>query len=138
MKKHKHSKKTDLVISCFYNSADPPTLPVGFNWAQILSTQYKKKYNVTILLHGSCIPYGLNNNTYKMKYDTINPFSDFLKKLSIENGVEIVICHLCLENDGFNDGQLLNFIKPIPFSINFIAQSQLKGSLVIYDAQSSN
>ena len=35
----------------------------------------------------------------------------------------------------YNDSELLSFIQPVPFSINFIAQSQLRGALVIYDAQ---
>jgi intracellular sulfur oxidation DsrE/DsrF family protein len=133
--KKSHRKKTNLIISCFYNSPKPPTLPVGFEWALILSSQYKKKYNVTILLHGECIPYGLNNKTYKMKYGVPNPFADFLEKLFVKYKVIIVICHLCLKNDGYNNDQLLKFVLPIPFSINFIAQSQLRGDLVIYDAQ---
>jgi intracellular sulfur oxidation DsrE/DsrF family protein len=131
-------KKTNLLISCFYNSPNPSTLPIGFDWTQIISTEYEKKYNVTILLHGECIPHGLNNKTYEKKFGVPNPFADFLEKLFVKNKVVIVICHLCLANDGYNDDQLLKFILPIPFSINFIAQSQLKGYLVIYDAQIKN
>ena len=88
-------KKTNLIISCFYNSLYPPVLPVGFNWAQILSTQYKKKYNVSILLHGECISYGLNNETYVIKYGVPNPFADFLETVFLNDHVRIVICHLC-------------------------------------------
>ena len=128
--------KTRIVISCFYGSPNPSSLPVGFSWAQILSDQYKKKYKITILLHGECIKFGLNSNTYQSKYGTPNPYADLLENLA-KNKVKIVICDLCLHNDGFNDNQLLEFVKPIPFSIDFIAQSQLRGHLVVYDAQLS-
>lgn len=129
------SKKTKLIISCFYGSNNPSVLPVGFDWAQILSTQYRTKYDITILLHGECIPYGLNNETYQMKYGTDNPFAKLLGELYFMQHVTIVICHLCLIKDGFNRNQLFKFVSPIPFSIDYIAQSQLEGKIVIYDAQ---
>lgn len=131
----KCKKKTNLVISCFYDSNIPTELPVGFGWAQILSTQYKQKYNIIVLLHGENIRYGLNNKTYKEKYGIPNPYAKFLEKLFVKNNVVIVICHLCLVKDGINDDQLLKIVLPIPFSINFIAQMQLRGALAIYDAQ---
>jgi intracellular sulfur oxidation DsrE/DsrF family protein len=133
-KNHKKNKKTHLVISCFNNTFSTQILPVGFNWGQILSTQYKKKYRVTILLHGGCIFYGLNNATYQASFGTLNPFATFLEKIFTENKVKIVICELCLRNDGYMDNQLLEFIKPVPFSINYIARAQLRGDLVIYDS----
>jgi intracellular sulfur oxidation DsrE/DsrF family protein len=128
------SKKTPIIISCFYDSLDPTSLPVGFSWAQTLYQDYGQDYNITILLHGECIQFGLNNETYEEKYNTTNPYASFLAD-QVKNGTRIVICNLCLHNDGFNDKQLLPYVKPIQFSIDFIAQSQLRGSLVVYDAQ---
>lgn len=129
------NRKTRLVISCFYGSSNPSILPVGFDWAQILSTQYRSRYDITILLHGECIRYGLNNETYQMKYGTVNPFANFLEEMHNKNHVTIVICYLCLTKDGFNRDQLLKVVTPIPFSIDYIAQSQLEGKIVIYDAK---
>lgn len=131
-----YNNKTKLVISCFYNSlSPPPDLPVGFNWTQVLVQDYSQIYDVTILIHGENIPYSLNDVAYQAKYGTPNPFADFLTEMKNKYKVKIVVCHLCLTNDGFTDSELLSFIQPVPFSINFIAQSQLRGDLVIYDAQ---
>lgn len=126
-------KKTKLVISCFYDAASTDQLPVGFSWIEILLEQYSSKYKVTILLHGNCLKFGLRCKPYFEKYHTNNPYADFLKKMH-KLGAKIVICDLCLHRDGFSNEQLLKFVKPIPFSIDFIAQSQLKGALVVYDA----
>lgn len=124
--------KQDLIISCFYNSANS-NLPVGFDWAQTLLENYKI-YNVTILLHGQNIPYGLNNKVYKKTYNLDNPYICFFQTL-VKKNLKIVICNLCLNKDGFNDSQLLPFVKPIPFSISYIAESEKCGKTVIYDAK---
>lgn len=130
-------KRTRIVISCFNDSLDPTTLPVGFSWAEVLTSLYRKKYKVTILLHGDCIKFGLNSATYISKYGTTNPYENFLCELA-EHKVKIVICDLCLQDDGFNPSELLTFVKPIPFSVDYIAQSQLKKRIVVYDAQLQN
>ena len=127
-------KKTKVIISCFYDSKNED-LPVGFSWAKTLSTEFDHKYKITILLHGECLKYGLNSETYKSKYDKSNPYKKFLTNLSKEFKVKIVICKLCLHEDNFNDEQLLKFINPINFSVDYIIQSELKKKIVIYDAQ---
>lgn len=129
----KKQEKQNLIISCFYNSANS-NLPIGFDWAQTLLENYKT-YNVTILLHGQNIPYGLNNKVYKKTYNLDNPYICFFQTLVEKYSLKIVICNLCLNKDGFNDSQLLPFIKPIPFSISYIAESEKCGKTVIYDAK---
>src|SRR5665647_1071467 len=96
-----------LVISCFYNALPPGpnNIPVGFNWANILSTSFKKKYRVTILLHGDNITYGLTDEVYQTSFGTSNPYSAYLEQLH-QQGVKIKICQLCLTNAGFNDSEL--------------------------------
>ena len=128
-----NKKKTDLIISCFYDSFST-ALPVGFDWAQTLNQQFGEKYNVTILLHGENIKYGLSNAAYFETYGVDNPWASFLLA-AMAHKVKVVICLLGLTKDGFTISQLLIGIKPVQFSIDFIAQSQLKGKLVIYDAQ---
>ncbi len=125
--------KDKIIISCFYDSLDKTILPIGFSWVETLIMLYKKKYKITILLHGGCIKYGLKSSSYYKLYNTKNPFKKFLRNLHKHN-VKIVICKYCLQKDGFTIDQLLKFIKPINFSIDYIAQKQLEGSVIIYDA----
>lgn len=128
-------KRKGLVISCFYDSLNEDSLPTGFSWAKTLATTYKNKYKITILLHGENIKYGLKSSVYENNFGVPNPYESFLYELKNKNKVNIVICHLCLENDGYTKKNVLEFIKLIDFSIDYIAQSQLKGKFVIYDAQ---
>jgi intracellular sulfur oxidation DsrE/DsrF family protein len=120
-------KKIKLIISCFNSPQNPSELPVGFQWAQDLLIHFPHKYKITLLLHGGCIKDGIKPPKPTM-------ISEFLTKLA-SHGVHVVICKLCLEQDGFKTSQLLPFIKPIKFSIDYIAESQLSGYIVIYDAQ---
>lgn len=135
-----------LVISCFYDVGTQPnpnpnidstqSYPVGFNWANVMSTEFKDDYRVTILLHGENIRYGLNNKAYTAKYGTPNPYRSFLNKLHTQ-GVKAVICHLCLTQDGYNDSDLISYVRPVKFSVDYIAKSVTKGKIVVYDAQLS-
>lgn len=125
--------KDEIVISCFYNSGNS-NVPVGFDWASVLLQQFKN-YSVTVLLHGQNIPFGLKNSVYQAKYGLNNPYSGYLLNLVKKYGLKIVICDLCLKNDGFDNKDLLSFVKPIPFSIDYIARSAKKGKTIIYDAQ---
>lgn len=126
------------IISCFNSVASGSSvnsLPVGFNWSQILITMYSNKYKVTALLHGDCLKYGLKEDVYFTTYGEANPYAGFLHSL-YKKGVKIVLCHLCLTQDGFNDSDLLPFIKPISFSIDYILRKQTKPKhFVVYDAQ---
>lgn len=131
------SDRIHALISCFYGSTSETeeNPPVGFSWTEILASQYERKYILTMLLHGECLKYGLKSEVYKSKYGTINPYSKFLKRL-YNNGVRIIICNLCLTKDGFNSNELLGFIKPISFSIDYILQYQVKCKhFVVYDAK---
>ena len=135
MGQHHKCEKQSVVISCFYNAASgPPTLPVGFSWANVLSSEFKNKYKVTILLHGENIPYGLNDKAYESKFNQPNPYRAFLNKMNCR-GVKIVICDLCLKQDGYDNKDLICYVKPVKFSIDFIAESVKKGKVVVYDAQ---
>ena len=53
-----------------------------------------------------------------------------------QHKVKIVICLLCLTQQGLSPCQLLSFVKPIPFSVDYLAEAQLDGQAVIYDAMS--
>lgn len=123
--------KTKLVISCFYDSIN--SIPLGFSWTDTILKLFKNKYKITILLHGETLKYGLRSSIYKKKYGKSNPYKIFLKKM-VKEGIRIVICEYCLKKDGYNNIQLLKIIKPIKFSVDYIAQAQLKGKIVIYDA----
>ena len=123
--------KPNVILSCFADG-NPQT---SFNWATILTTQFPSNaYQLTMLLHGDCLKYGLANDAYLAEFGVPNPFENIL--ISENNaGVNIVICQLCLTKDGFNDSQLLDFIIPVPFSVQYIIQQQLLcGSIVIYDS----
>jgi len=127
------NKKIKTIISCIY---DGTPMPIGFSWVNTLAIKFKCKYKLTILLHGECLKYGLKSDIYQSYYGIPNPYATFLQQLVEKYKIKIVICELCLKNDGFNNTQLLPFIKPIPFSIDFIAESQAKKqAIVIYDAQ---
>ncbi len=128
-------KKIRTIISCFY---DGEPVPIGFSWSKTLATQFKGRYNQTILLHGDCLKYGLRSSAYRAKFGTENPFECYLYELFKCYKIRIVICQLCLEADGFKLSDLLPFVKPIAFSVDFIAQSQAKkGAVIIYDAKLS-
>jgi intracellular sulfur oxidation DsrE/DsrF family protein len=115
--------KQNVLISCFNNSSKA-SLPVGLSWAKTLSDNYSDTYNVKMILHGDCIKFGLRSSKYER----------LLRNL-YDIGVDIFICHLCLINDGFTDSDILQFIQPVPFSIDYIIQCQLQGDVIIYDSK---
>jgi hypothetical protein len=132
--------KSHALISCFYDNLSTDIfkndLPIGFSWIATLSNEpYKDKYKLTMLLHGECLKYGLNSESYQSVYGTDNPYGRFLKNIH-ERGVKIIICKLCLIKDGFSVNDLIHYIRPIPFSIDYILQYQRKcDHAVVYDAQ---
>lgn len=126
--------KSKTIISCFYNGENKKTLPLGFSWGETLLKLFPNKYKITLLLHGECLKYGLNNEAFCNNFKRKNPYKKFLKKL-VEKGVQIVICEYCLTQDGFTNCELLKFVKPITFSVDYLAQAELKGKAVIYDAK---
>ena len=126
--------KLKVLISCFYDAKKKNELPVGFSWAETLLQLFKEKYEITILLHGDDLKYGLRSSVYKKQFKKSNPYKKFLKNLH-KNGVKIVICEFCLNQEGYNNEQLIDFVKPIKFSVDYIAEAESKGKIVIYDAQ---
>ena len=126
-------EKIKTIISCFQDGK--PT-PLGFSWSKTLAEKFYCKYQQTILLHGDCLKYGLTNSVYQAKFGSENPFAAFLCDLYRNDKVRIVICQLCLNSDGFAVSQLLPFIRPISFSVDYIAGSQAKkGAVIIYDSK---
>ena len=120
------------LISCFY---DGTPLPVGFSWTETMSQRpYRGKYRLTMLLHGECLKYGLRNSIYKNRYGIENPNKLFLSKMGKRYKVKIIICHLCLNKDGFKSSDLLSFVRPIPFSVDYILKFGSKHQ-VVYDAK---
>jgi hypothetical protein len=129
-------KRIRTVISCIHDGTTESPEPIGFSWANTLATMFKGKYKLTVLLHGECLKYGLTNDVYQNSYGSPNPFANLLQQFSTQYHIKIVICNLCLTNDGFNASQLLSFVKPIAFSIDFIAESQAKKhAVIVYDAK---
>jgi len=98
----------------------------GFFMAKILSEPpYKSKYKITILLHGGCLKYGLTNSAYQERYKEPNPYASFLTDMRQKN-VKIKICQLCITKSGFKDDELLPFVKPVPYIIDYMLQFQTK------------
>lgn len=129
------TKKIHTIISCFYDKGSD-TMPIGFSWANTLVTDFTKSYKVTILLHGENLQYGLKSSVYESLFGTPNPYEKFLADLYCKHDVKIVICQLCLTQKGYNDSQLLDFVKPIAFSIDYLAKHQAnKKAVIVYDAQ---
>lgn len=127
-------QKQKIIISCFYNAGNSD-LPVGFGWAETLLKQFINQYKVTILLHGQNIPFGLNNKVYQQTYNLNNPYISFFETLVKKYHLKIKICELCLTKDGFNNKQVLPYVKPVPFSVDYIIRSQQRGKIIIYDAK---
>jgi len=120
---------TYVVMSCFADG----TPPVSFKWTEILVTRFKKRdYKITMVLHGDCLKYALRSSKYP---GGKNPYKQMLKTLSEQYCVNIVVCHLCLVDDGYTTADVLSFIKEIPFSIDYIIQAQVdENAKVIYDS----
>jgi intracellular sulfur oxidation DsrE/DsrF family protein len=133
-----------MLISCFYDnsSTTPPTqshVPVGFDWCKVLLNLFENKYKITLLLHGTNIKYGLNDKKYNSLYTNGNPFANMLQKFN-SAGVTIKICEYCLVNEGLANKDLLSFVEPVTFAVDYIAEYQLTQNestfkaIVIYDA----
>ena len=131
------AKRTTVVISCFNAGTESSPLPVGFSWGATLAREqtFCSSRQVILLLHGDCLKYGLTNLAYSNKYGCEkNPFARFLYELSTE-GVQLKICHLCLVQNGFTDQDLLAFVVPVHFSIDYIIREQKRGAVIIYDSR---
>lgn len=114
-----------LILSCFRDG----TPPVSFAWTRDLVEKFPKPdRQITMVLHGACLKYGLRKD---------NPYAQLLKELHLQ-GVKMVICQFCqfcLNHEGYLDSELLCFVKPIPFSIDYIIEMQTQcGAVVVYDA----
>lgn len=73
-------------------------------------------------MHGDCIKYSLENSKYEK----------LLKKLH-RKGVHFRVCGYCLDKDGYNIKNVIHFIKPIKFSVDYIAKYQSRCIPVIFD-----
>lgn len=128
-------KKTHLVISCYNNAFNPIELPTGFTWTQDFVMLYPNKYRLTMLLHGGCLYYGLKSDVFEAKFGFPNPFVGFLTQIHFDHHVTIKICQFCVTNDEFTDADLLDFVEPVPFGVNYLVQQELRGAIIIYDAR---
>lgn len=125
-----------LIISCM-NQQLNGEVPVGFGWLKTMATQFRDQYRLVGLLHGDCLKYGLNNETYKRFYGTDNPFARYLLKLS-KLGVKLKLCQLCAEQNSYPPHGFLKPIKLVNFSVDYLAQQQLSGAAVVYDYRPVN
>lgn len=127
------------IISCFSGTANVEILPVGFKWVNdlLLVKSYPSYYELEIMLHGSCLKYGLKNHVYNKSFGTDNPYKSLLKKWN-KLGIKIKICNLCLTEEGYSaTTDILKFIVPVTFSIQYLIDQQFKTSgktIVIYDS----
>src|SRR5207245_2360287 len=128
----------NVIISCYNDGqflANSLQSPVGFSWiSDLLKLDQKKEQELIALLHGGCLKYGLRNKIYKKHFGTNNPFKKLLKSWTEQN-VTIKICQLCLTKDGFTLADLLKFVEPVPFSIQYlIVEQEQENAIVIYDS----
>ncbi|AYV83936.1 MAG: hypothetical protein Hyperionvirus14_25 [Hyperionvirus sp.] len=120
---------TVVVMSCYEDGAPP----VSFKWTDILVTRFgERDYEITMVLHGGCLKYALRSSKYP---GGTNPYKEMLKVLAKKYCVKIVVCHLCLVENGYKSEDVLPFVKEIPFSIEYIIQAQVEeNAKVVYDA----
>lgn len=138
-------KRRRVIISCYNAGTETNTgqvLPVGFGWVNdLISLKDNKKRKLIALLHGECLKYGLKNSVYKAKFGTNNPFKKLLQNWATNDGVSIKICNLCLTQNGYTVADILPFVQPVPFSIQYIinqqSSSSSKPAVVIYDSPQS-
>ena len=114
-----YKKPQKLVISAASGKIDKDDIPAGLQWAAILVRDYPGKYDITVVLHGSLLKCGL----------TGNPHQTLVTSLAGQ-GVKFVICDMCLKeqlpeiqkDQRYKTATLLNFIRPVPFSADYIAE----------------
>lgn len=127
----------EVILSCFNDSSSPRVIePTSFKWAYILTNKFpSNQYSLVMLLHGTCLDYGLDNAAFGIKHGGLpNPWFGALSYLNSQ-GVKVKICELCLTEAGYNNSQLLSFVVPVPFSVHYLISQQLsQSSIVIYDA----
>lgn len=124
----------ELIISSFYAGADPNKMPLGFVWTYDLLNHFPGKYDITVMLHGETLKYGMKPDAYRRLFSENNPWKSTLRDLS-EKGVKIVACELCIRQNGYPTESYLDFVKLVPFSVDYFASRQTKGAIVVYDAQ---
>jgi len=87
-----------------------------------------------LLLHGANLPFGLSDAYYRATHHNApNPFQGLLQSF-VSRGVLVKICELCLVDAHFNNTELLPFVTPVPFSIDYIIEEQFAGAAVVYDS----
>lgn len=111
-----------VILSCF-NDGTYQKNPVALDWANTLCSLFPQKYKITVLLHGECIKYCLKKN---------NKYKKLLKKMH-EKGIRFRVCGYCLEKDGYNPKNKLDFVKIIKFSVDYIIERNSNGVCVVYD-----
>jgi intracellular sulfur oxidation DsrE/DsrF family protein len=106
----KSTGKQKVIMSALSAGTDTAE-PIGFKWIRVLAEKFaspQKEYH--LLLHGACLYYGLNDNAYRRKFNTNNPQLAYLTNLH-NMGVQIRICELCLQDEGFSNADLLPFVQ---------------------------
>lgn len=120
-----------VIMSAYQANPTPGSLPVAFNWMNILSANFTSSQRAyVLLLHGACLSYGL-----KSRPGLVNPFESFLTSLH-SRGVSIKICHLCMDQNGFLVTELMSFVEPVAFSVDYLIQQQevYPEAIVLYDS----
>jgi intracellular sulfur oxidation DsrE/DsrF family protein len=114
-----YNQPQKLVISAASGKPDKDNIPAGLQWAAILVRDYPGKYDITVVLHGSTIKYGLTENPQQTIMTSLNKL-----------GVKFVICDMCLKeqlpeiqkDSQYKTATTLDFIKPVSFNADYIAE----------------
>lgn len=119
------------------SAASPPlpggTLPLGFQYANGVLAVSPRRYDLHIVLHGVTDKYALTNERYFALYGENNPYLELLSGYSLA-GIKLYVCDFCLKNSSstITNADILPFVKPVPFSLNFIYDEAKAGYFTVW------
>ncbi len=136
---HRHAPKAScartVVFSAYQDVAVQGSVPPGFGWCQIMVDSFNNISSpraFELLLHGFTLKYGLNGASYNKEFKMPNPQEGALMALH-GKGVRILICEYCLRQHNYTRQDLLPFVTPVPFSVDYIIDRGERGAQIIYD-----
>lgn len=130
MGKSKQLRKR-TIISCGNYGRSYTDVPLGINWCGRMALQYNNN-RIICLLHGNCLEFGLNSESYRKLYRTANPFEKNIKEL-LDAGVKVKVCKLCWDNAKYPPNGLIPGVKFVDFSIKYIIDMGYQGHQTVYD-----
>lgn len=118
-------QKPKMLISALNPPLPGSDLPVGFQYANGILAVSPTRYILSIILHGVVDKYALNNEAYNRIYGVDNPFLELLQTYR-DARIKLYVCDFCLKklSPTITDDDILTFITPVPFSLNFIYDAE--------------